>query len=65
MEKTTYTMVIWKQHEHEIDDVQAANDPVTVRSLRECGMLKYFRVPEIKEYVRLLEYIIHMWDLDQ
>ena len=34
-------------------------------SLWECGFLKYFKVPEIKAYVRRLEHIIHMWDLDQ
>ena len=56
-------MVIWKEREHEIDDVQAAKDPVTVRHVRECGLLKYFRVLGMKEiYVRLLEHIIQIWD---
>ena len=58
-------MVIWKEHEHELDDVQEANNPGTMIALWECGFLKYFKVLEIKAYVRRLEHIIHMWDLDQ
>ena len=27
------------------------NDPMTMRALRECGILKYFRVPGMRTYV--------------
>ena len=55
-------MVIWKEREHEIDDLQAANDLMNGRDIRESGLLKYFRVLGMREYVRLLEYLICMWD---
>ena len=58
-------MVIWKEREHEIPDTQAANDPPTVEALRNCGLLKYFRVPNMKAHIPLLEYIISMWDPGQ
>ena len=58
-------MVIWKEREHESFDLQAANDQPTIESLRNCGLLNYFRVPGMKEHIRLLEYIINMWDPDQ
>ena len=58
-------MVIWKEREHEVLENQAANDPATIEALRNCGLLKYFRVPGMKAHIRLLEYIIGMWDLDQ
>ena len=58
-------MVIWKEREHETSDVQDVNDPRTIEALRNCGLLKYFRVPGMKAHVRLLEYIINMWDPDQ
>ena len=58
-------MVIWKEREHELDDNQATNDPMTVRDLRECGLLKYFRVPGMRAYLWLLEYLIQMWDPSQ
>ena len=57
-------MVIWKEREHEIPDTQAANPP-TVEALRNCGLLKYFCVPGMKAHIRLLEYIINMWDPNQ
>ena len=58
-------MVIWKEREHEVLDYQAVSNPTTVEALLNCGFLKYFRVPGMKAYVRLLEYIIGMWDFDQ
>ena len=58
-------MVIWKEREHEVPDNQASNDPATIEALQNCGILKYFRIPRMKAHVRLLEYIIDMWDPDQ
>ena len=58
-------MVIWKEREHQVPYHQAPNDPGTIEALQNCGLLKYFRVPGIKAHIRLLEYIIGMWDLDQ
>ena len=58
-------MVIWKEWEHEVLDFQAVNDPAIVEALQNYGLLKYFRVPGMKAYVRLLEYMIDMWDLEQ
>ena len=58
-------IVIWKEREHEVLYHQAINDPAIVEVLRKCGLLKYFRVPHMKAHIRLLEYIIGMWDPDQ
>ena len=58
-------MVIWKEREHELPDNRAANDPATVKALRNCGLLKYFWIPRMKAHVWLLEYIIDMWDPNQ
>ena len=58
-------MVIWKERQHTIDDFQAINDPPTMEGLRDYGLIKYFRVPKMKAYICLLEYIIDMWDPDQ
>ena len=58
-------MVIWKEREHEVPDFQTISDPSIVEALLNLGLLKYFRVLGMKAYVRLLEYIIGMWDLDQ
>ena len=31
--KSTLKMVIWKEREHDLDDIQVANDPMIVRAL--------------------------------
>jgi hypothetical protein len=38
------TMLEWREREHEEDDAIAGNDLGTVSSLRECGILKIFRI---------------------
>ena len=48
-------MVIWKEHEHELDDSQATNDPNTVMYSREFGVLKHFSVSGMTSHVHLLE----------
>ena len=45
-----------------MDDLQARNDPVTLRALHECGILKFFQIPGMRAYVCLLEHMICMWD---
>lgn len=58
-------MLEWREREHEEDDVIAINDPGTVFSLRECGLLKIFRILGMRAQLMLLEYLVHMWDVDQ
>jgi hypothetical protein len=41
------------------------NHPPTIAALRNCGLLKYFRIPGMRAQVRLLEYLVCMWDPDQ
>jgi hypothetical protein len=41
------------------------NHPPTIAALRNCGLLKYFRIPGMRAQVRLLEYLVRMWDPDQ
>ena len=44
-------MVIWKERDHDTFEVQDANDPPTIEALRNCGLLKYFRVPSMKAHI--------------
>jgi hypothetical protein len=41
------------------------NDSGRVVSLHECGILKIFRIQGMRAQLRLLEYLVHMWDVDQ
>jgi hypothetical protein len=58
-------MLEWRERENEEDDSIAGNDPGTVAVLRDCGLLKFFRIPGMRAQLRLLEYLVHMWDVDQ
>jgi hypothetical protein len=55
----------WREREHEDDNATAENHPQTIAALRDCGLLKYFRIPGMRARVRLLEHLVRMWDPDQ
>jgi hypothetical protein len=55
----------WRERENEEDNTNAENHPPTIVALRDCGLLKYFRIPSMRIQVRLLEYLVRMWDPDQ
>ena len=38
------------------------NDPGTVRALRDCGLLKYFKLSGMRQQIELLEFLVHAWD---
>jgi hypothetical protein len=55
----------WRKREHEEYNAIARNHPPTIAALRNCGLLKYFRIPGMRAKVRLLQYLVRMWDPDQ
>ena len=55
-------MVVWKERKHDLDDITGENYQGTVHSLRECGLLKIFKVPSMRQQLRLLQYILRMWN---
>jgi hypothetical protein len=66
MQVNSHTMVLeWREREHEEDNAAAENNPQTLAALRDCGLLKYFRIPGMRAQVRLLEHLVRMWDPDQ
>jgi hypothetical protein len=58
-------MLEWREREHEDDDAMALNDLGTINALRQCGLLKLFKIQGMRAQLRLLEYLVHMWDVDQ
>jgi hypothetical protein len=55
----------WREREHEEDNAIAGNHPPTITTLRKYGLLKYFCIPGMRAQVKLLEYLVHLWDPDQ
>ena len=58
-------MVVWQEREHELNDIRGENDACIVNSLHGYGLLKLFNVPSMRSQLRLLEYILRMWNPKQ
>ena len=58
-------MLEWWEREHEYEDYFDGNDLGMVNALRQCGLLKFFKIQSMRAQLRLLEYLVHMWDVDQ
>jgi hypothetical protein len=41
----------WREQEHEEDNTNAENHSPTIATLRDCGLLKYFRIPGMRAQV--------------
>jgi hypothetical protein len=57
------TMIEWKEREHELNDLDALRSPRTWAALRDCGLLKFFKLQKMKKEILLLEHIISLWDV--
>ena len=55
----------WREQEQEDDEFMTLNDLVTINALQQCGLLKKFKIQGMRAQLRLLEYLVHMWDVDQ
>jgi hypothetical protein len=58
-------MLKWREWENEEEDYFAKNDPGTVMALRQCGLLMFFKIQGMRAQLRLLEYMVHMWDVNE
>ena len=56
-------MITWREREHEEQDMVSLNDLRTVRALRYCGRLKYFKLSGMRQKIELLEFLVQAWDL--
>jgi hypothetical protein len=58
-------MLEWCERGHEEEDYFVGNDPGMVAALRQCGLLKLFKIQGMRAQLRLLEYLVHMWDVNE
>ena len=54
--------ITWRKREHEEQDMISLNDLGTVRALRDCGLLKYFKLSSMRQQIELLEFLVRAWD---
>ena len=54
--------ITWREREHEEQDMIALNDLGTIRALRYCRLLNYFKLSEMRQQIELLEFFVRVWD---
>ena len=54
--------ITWREREHEEKYMIALNYPGTVRALRDCGLLKYFKLLGMRQQIELVEFLVRAWD---
>ncbi len=55
--------ITWREREHITIDDEVMNDQQSLDALRGCGLLKFFKMPNMKANTRSLEMIIHYWSI--
>ena len=55
-------MVVWKERQHEDDDAKSEDDAASIASLQGHGLLNFFYFPNMRSQVRLMEYMLRMWN---
>jgi len=55
-------VIILREREHEEKDMISLNDQGIVDALRNCGLLKYFRLSSMRQQIELLQYLVFSWN---
>jgi hypothetical protein len=58
-------MLEWHKRENEEEHYFIENELGTFMDLKQCGLLKFFRIQGMRAQLRLLEYLVHMWDVNE
>lgn len=57
--------ITWHEREHAAVDNEVINSDEALDALRGCGLLKFFKLQNMKVNTRLLEMLIDYWDVDE
>ena len=52
--------ITWQERENEEQDM--VNDPSTIEALKDCGLLKYFKLSGIRQQIEILQFLVRAWD---
>jgi hypothetical protein len=58
-------MLEWCEREYEEEDYFVGNDSGMVMALQQCVLFKFFKIQGMRAQLRLLEYLVHMWDVKE
>ena len=55
----------WSEREHSAVDNEVMNNDEALDALRGCGLLKFFKLPNMKANTRLLQMLIDYWGVEE
>ena len=58
-----FTMLDWREREHEDVDAAALTHQPTIDALRACGLYKYWVIPGMRAQVPFLEWLVERWHI--
>ena len=56
--------ISWREREHIAIDQEVMQDQAAQNILWNCGLFKFFKMPNMKRNVRLLEMLVNYWEPD-
>ena len=57
--------ISWREHEHSAIDHEVMQDRASQNILQNCGLLKFFKMPNMKSNVWLLEMLVNYWEPEE
>ena len=57
--------ITWREREHSAIDNEVMQDQQSLNILRNCGLLKFFKMPNMKSNVWLLEMLVNYWEPEE
>ena len=58
-----FTMLEWREREHEGTENADMNDPATMRLLRNYGLYKFQAIQGIRAQVEVMTWLVNKWDV--
>ena len=55
--------ITWQEREHEEQDMVSLNNQGIAETLKNCGLLKYFKLYGMRQQIELLQFLVRAWDL--
>ena len=57
--------ITWREREHSAIDNEVMQDQQSLNILRNCGLLKFLKMLNMKSNIRLLEMLVNYWEPEE